>query len=184
MTKRTQRTREAQRVPFDAEHYAAELKRANAAGECFICDLVAGRPEHHHEVIFRDGKAIAFLNRYPSTYGHTLVAPLEHREHVTGDFQPEEYVALQRVVHAVGEAVRATVPTERLYLLSLGSQQGNRHVHWHVVPLPPGVPYEHQQLEALRLEATGVLALSEEEERDLAQRLRDRLAHREEPNHR
>jgi diadenosine tetraphosphate (Ap4A) HIT family hydrolase len=36
-------------------------------------------------------------------------------------------------------------PTERRYVLSLGSQQGNRHVHWHVVPLPPGVPYHEQQ---------------------------------------
>ena len=41
------------------------------------------------------------------------------------------------------------MPTERLYVLSLGSQQGNRHVHWHVVPLPPGVPYEEQQLAVL-----------------------------------
>jgi hypothetical protein len=25
------------------------------------------------------------------------------------------------------------------------SNQGGAHVHWHVVPLPPGVPYEEQQ---------------------------------------
>jgi hypothetical protein len=37
------------------------------------------------------------------------------------------------------------LPTERLYVLSLGSQQANRHVHWHLAPLPPGVPYEQQQ---------------------------------------
>lgn len=24
-------------------------------------------------------------------------------------------------------------------------QPGNSHVNWHVVPLPPGVPYEEQQ---------------------------------------
>ena len=41
------------------------------------------------------------------------------------------------------------VPTERLYLLALGSRQGNAHVHWHVAPLPPGVPYEKQQYAAL-----------------------------------
>ena len=38
---------------------------------------------------------------------------------------------------------------ERLYVLCLGSLQGNRHVHWHLVPLPPGVPYEQQQVTAL-----------------------------------
>ena len=26
---------------------------------------------------------------------------------------------------------------------------GTHHVHWHVVPLPPGVPFEEQQLAAL-----------------------------------
>ena len=38
-------------------------------------------------------------------------------------------------------------PTERLYLLSLGSHQGNAHVHWHIAPLPPGVPYAKRSRE-------------------------------------
>jgi len=38
------------------------------------------------------------------------------------------------VVHDVAEALKATLPTERVYLMSLGSHQGNAHVHWHVVP--------------------------------------------------
>ncbi len=46
-----------------------------------------------------------------------------------------------RVPHAVS--------TERLYGLSLGSHGGNAHVHWHVAPLPPGVPYREQQYAAL-----------------------------------
>src|SRR5215207_4479879 len=32
----------------------------------------------------------------------------------------------------------------RLCVLSLGSQQGNCRVQWHLVPLPPGVPYGDQ----------------------------------------
>jgi hypothetical protein len=44
-------------------------------------------------------------------------------------------------------AVRRTVEAERVYILSLGSQQGNRHVHWHIAPLPYGVPFKEQQLE-------------------------------------
>ena len=65
---------------------------------------------------------------------------------------------------------RQVVPTERLYLLSLGSQQGNRHVHWHVAPLPPDVPFEQQQLAALNTDLC--LDLSEDEFADLAERLR------------
>lgn len=83
-------------------------------------------------------------------------------------------MALQRAVYRVAEAVRRTVETERLYLLSLGSQQGNRHVHWHVAPLPAGVPFEQQQLEALRSEY-GILDISERDMAELARRIRCEL---------
>jgi hypothetical protein len=69
------------------------------------------------------------------------------------------------------------VPTERIYILTLGSQQGNRHVHWHLAPLPPGVPYEQQQTAALDL-SRGILALSDEEMASLAQALRQALRRR------
>ncbi len=71
--------------------------------------------------------------------------------------------------------MRAEVPTERLYVLSLGSQQGNRHVHWHIAPLPPGVPYLEQQYAALDLER-GVLEIPDDEMEELAARLRARLS--------
>lgn len=40
-------------------------------------------------------------------------------------------------------------PTERLYVYSFGSNQGVAHVHWHVAPLPPGVPFREQQFAAV-----------------------------------
>jgi diadenosine tetraphosphate (Ap4A) HIT family hydrolase len=138
---------------------------------CFICDLARGEPEHPHHIVYEDELAIAFLNRFPTVPGQTIVAPREHREQVTGDFSEDEYVALQRVVRRVGEAVRRAVPTERLYVLSLGSQAANSHVHWHLAPLPPGVPFERQQLAALDW-SDGVLDLSEEEQAALAGRIR------------
>ncbi len=145
-----------------------------ARGRCFICRIVSRADDRHH-VIYRDDAAIAFLNRFPTLYGYVIVAPCEHREQVTGDFTEDEYIALQRVVHRVGEAVRRVVPTERLYVLSLGSQAVNRHVHWHVAPLPPGVPFAEQQLAALSWER-GVLDVSEDEMLRLAERLRSALA--------
>ena len=36
------------------------------------------------------------------------------------------------------------------------------HVHWHVAPLPPGVPHRQQQYEALRME-NGILEVPEDE---------------------
>ena len=104
-----------------------------------------------------------------------LVCPRRHVEHVTGDFSEEEYVALQRWVHRVGEALRHSVPTERLYVLSLGSQDGNRHVHWHVVAQPPGLAYGDQQLALLAKSVRGVLPFDPERNERLAKRIRANL---------
>ena len=147
-----------------------EAIRAQLAGGCFICEMLAGNPDFRHHLIYEDDRTVAFLNRYPTLYGYVLVAPKEHRERVTGDFSRGEYVTLQSVVHRVGEAIRCVVPTERLYVLSLGSQEGNRHVHWHIAPLPPGAPFDEQQLAALN--SNLVLALSDEEMADLTGRIR------------
>jgi diadenosine tetraphosphate (Ap4A) HIT family hydrolase len=75
----------------------------------------------------------------------------------------------------VAEAVRAEVGAERMYVMTLGSNQGNAHIHWHVVPLPPGTPYEQQQFAALMLESAWALRLPEEERADLASRIGRRV---------
>jgi diadenosine tetraphosphate (Ap4A) HIT family hydrolase len=146
-----------------------EAIRARLRGRCFICEMLAGNLEFRHHVVYEDETAVAFLSRYPTLYGYVLVAPREHREQVTSDFRRDEYLALQEVVHRVGEAVRRVVPTERLYILSLGSQAGNRHVHWHIAPLPHRVPFAQQQLAAL--DSNRVLDLSDDEMADLAARI-------------
>lgn len=73
------------------------------------------------------------------------------------------------------DAVARSVPTERLYCLSLGSNQGNSHVHWHVAPLPPGVPYEEQQFHALMVESKGYIDMPAKERQRLAERVRHKL---------
>ena len=150
----------------------AALHQQFRSGPCFICQIVARHPDYPAHVMYEDAIAIAFLDKYPRLYGWTLVAPRQHREQVTGDFAIEEYLALQRVVYRVSEAIRAEVGAERMYLLALGSNQGNAHVHWHVVPLPPGVPYHEQQLAAFR---KGVLKIPDEEKAAFAGRVNERL---------
>jgi hypothetical protein len=61
-----------------------------------------------------------------------------------------------------------------MYSFSLGSNQGNAHLHWHVAPLPPGVPYEEQQFNALMFE-TGALDVTPESQTRLATQIRSRL---------
>jgi len=153
--------------PFDMEAYVDRISR----GPCFICEMVAGNPAFRHHVIYEDEQAIVFLNKYPPLYGYVLLAPRQHREQVTADFSLAEYLALQALIYRVSEAVRRAVPAERVYLLSLGSRQGNSHVHWHIAPLPPGVPFHEQQFAALQV-TDRVLDLAEDEMVALTARIR------------
>ena len=157
------------RKAFDLDAYIERIQN----NPCFICEMAAGRLNGNH-VIYRDEEYIAFLNKYPTLYGYVLVAPVQHKEQVTGDFSPDEYLSLQRAIYRVAEAVRRTVQPERVYILSLGSQQGNRHVHWHIAPLPYEVPFKQQQLEAL-LVGNGILEISEQKMAGLAAEIRSNM---------
>lgn len=153
------------RKPFDLDSYMEKIQN----DPCFICEMIAGRLNGNH-IIQKTDDFIVFLNKYPVLYGYTLVAPVKHKEQVTGDFSLDEYLALQRIIHQTAEAVRKTVSAERVYILSLGSQQGNRHVHWHIAPLPFGVPFHEQQLEALKIEK-GILDIPDAEMENLARQI-------------
>ncbi len=160
------------RQPWDEAAYVRRVR----TGPCFICGIVRGSPSQPEQVVHRDRIAVTFLARPGVVPGHTLVAPVRHAEAVVGDLPVPDYLDLQRRVHEVGSAVSAAVPTERLYVLSLGSQQGNAHVHWHVVPLPPGVPYADQQFGLFDLTRLGVPDIPPAEQAALAAELRARLS--------
>ena len=78
---------------------------------------------------------------------------------------------MQSLIYDISEAIKTVVSTERMYILSLGSKQGNAHVHWHIAPLPPGVPYEKQQTKAIS-PREGILDISENEMKALADQIR------------
>ncbi|MFE3452284.1 HIT family protein [Nonomuraea sp. NPDC059194] len=144
-------------------------------GPCFICAIVAGDPAHDlEEILYEDEAHLAFLARYPTVPGYTLISPKAHVEHAVRDLDEDAYLALMAVVRKVALAVEAVVPSERTYLLTLGSQQGNAHLHWHVAPLPPGTPYREQQFHALMSE-NGLIPWSPEQARELADRIRAAL---------
>jgi histidine triad (HIT) family protein/ATP adenylyltransferase len=143
--------------------------------ECFICAHIAGPAGARHHPVYQDESCVAFLNRYPTLRGYTLVAPRAHIVDVTGDRELFRHVT--DVVHDVAEALKLVLPVERVYVMSLGSHQGNAHVHWHVAPLPPGVPYRDQQFHALMTEH-GVLDVPDAEQRKLAARIRAAIGHR------
>jgi len=157
-----------ERIPFDVDAYVRQVQ----SRPCFICAIVAGQHDSELEqVVAADDENIAFLARYPTLRGTVIVAPKAHREHVVRDLTEDAYLRLMALVYRMARAVETVVPTERIYLLSLGSQQGNAHLHWHIAPLPPGVPYRSQQFQALMAE-NGVLPWRPGEAVGLAAQLR------------
>jgi histidine triad (HIT) family protein len=157
-------------VSFDIAAY----ERRTLTGSCYICAMLAGEWDFDHEMLYEDEAHIGYLSRYPTMVGYALVAPKAHIEHVLRGFTEEQYLRMMAVVRRIGLAVEAVVGPERTYLLSLGSQQGNSHVHWHIAPLPPDVPYREQQLHALDL-ANGMVDRSIPEQAELAAAIRAAL---------
>jgi diadenosine tetraphosphate (Ap4A) HIT family hydrolase len=163
---------EPSRTAFDLDRYEQRVR----SNPCFICAIVAGDARVPAEVVWRDDRYIVFLAEFPNgerrgvvMRGHVLLAPVDHREQAIGDFDLDEFIELQTLLYRLGQAVTAVTPTERLYVLSLGSNDGNAHVHWHLAPLPPGTPYRAQQYAALMPETAGLLELDRTELRQLAQ---------------
>jgi diadenosine tetraphosphate (Ap4A) HIT family hydrolase len=135
-----------------------------------VCSMLAGHPDYSHHDVYEDADTSAFLARWPALLGHCLVAPERHVESWVLDLDEPQFL----VLHRVGRALAAAVPTERMCALSLGSRQGNAHLHWHLAPLPPGVPYDQQQPVALTAER-GVLGVDDDSRAALARAIRSHL---------
>jgi diadenosine tetraphosphate (Ap4A) HIT family hydrolase len=168
----------SQRFAFDLDLYEERVRSA----PCFICAIVGGDTTVPAEVVWRDSRHIAFLAEFPVDErcgvvlrGHVLVAPVDHREQVIGDFDLDEFLELQALLFKLGHAITSVTPTERLYVLSLGSNDATAHVHWHLAPLPPGVPLRAQQYAALMPETAGLIELEPAELRTLAHDIREAI---------
>lgn len=155
---------------MDLEAYEERARR----GPCFVCAFLDGHPDYEHHLVYEDADHIAFLDRWPTVPGKVLVAPRRHVECVVSGFTEDEYTRIMLIVRKVALAVEKVFAPERIYLLSLGAQNGNSHVHWHVAGLPPGVPYEQQQFHALMSE-NGVLDVTPERAAAVAAQLRAAL---------
>ncbi|MFG2988249.1 HIT family protein [Streptomyces sp. NPDC048257] len=161
------------RRPMGLDSYEDRARR----GPCFVCAFLGGHPDYAHELVLEDEDHVAFLDRWPTLPGKVLVAPKAHIEHVVRDLDEAAYTRIMLFVREIALAVEDVCGAERTYLYSLGSRQGNAHLHWHIAGLPPGTPYRQQQFHALMTE-NGVLSVSAEEAADLAARLRGAVAAR------
>jgi diadenosine tetraphosphate (Ap4A) HIT family hydrolase len=160
---------------IDTDAYAAKLLADNTAGRCFICELVDEATTPEHEIVaYRDEHCLVFFPPWQRLYGYCLLSPKRHVTEVVSDFTEDGYLALQRRVHRLGRVLTEITPTERLYVYSFGSMQGVAHVHWHVAPLPPGVPFREQQFAAV--DKPDYLKIPRRDLHELARKIGDGMA--------
>jgi diadenosine tetraphosphate (Ap4A) HIT family hydrolase len=160
--------------PIPTKHPVDLASLRPGPGSCFICKFIDQVPGYEHVTVYETDTAIAFLNKIPTLFGYILIAPKSHLEQVTGSFTQSEYLDLQQFIYQVSEAVRIVLQPERVYILSLGSQSANAHVHWHIASLPHDVPLEEQQYNALMHE-NGAIETNMQEMEQYAKEVRDEL---------
>jgi histidine triad (HIT) family protein len=130
--------------------------------------IVAGEVPCHR--VYEDAHVIAFLDIAPLSPGHVLVVPKEERERLH-ELSPEAAEALGRALRLVARAVvRATGCADYNVLQNNGApaHQAVMHVHFHVIPKPPGGGGLGLRWDAGTLDAAGAA--------ELAARLRELVA--------
>jgi len=159
------------RIAFDKNEY-----HKIASKECFICNIVnGGEKRNEHVIIDETTDYIAFLNNYPTQAGQILVCPKKHVRHIFKDLSEDKYSELFSYAKKIGTAVQKALDADRMYLASLGSNELNDHVHLHIFPLPPNIPFEEQQFEALNHHKRGILEMTKEEKQELAEKIKQKI---------
>jgi histidine triad (HIT) family protein len=101
---------------------------------CIFCGIILGkRPSN---IIVEEKKAIAFLDAFPLTRGHTLVIPKMHFskiQEMTMEYESEVFHLVYRLVDPIEKAARVESSTIAIHN---GKEAGQEidHVHVHIVP--------------------------------------------------
>jgi histidine triad (HIT) family protein/ATP adenylyltransferase len=142
-----------------------------------VCRILEGRPlVPNPRFVYEDEQVIAFLNQFPTQEGYTIVCPKRHVERYESELSTDEWQYLLAVTQKIAKSIADATGAMRMYLASLGSPQGNPHLHLHVCPCPAGTPYEEQQGEAMRRKDGDYLHLSDERLDEIASLIRAGLA--------
>jgi ATP adenylyltransferase len=124
-------------APWRAQYIRESTEAAQPDSGCFLCRGLAGQDDRQNLLAWRRPHSAVFLNRYPYSNGHLLVAPLVHY----GTLAELEGAALLEPVETVRLAVRILDRMLRPSGYNIGVNLGKAagaglpgHLHWHVVP--------------------------------------------------
>ena len=106
-------------------------------------------------------KFYALLDIAPMAKGHTLVIPKGEVDYIF-DIEDQEYMELQLFAKRVAEAIKETIPCQRVGVAVLGMEVP--HAHIHLVPLQTEADMDFRKSK---------LQLSTEEFQEIAKRISD-----------
>jgi histidine triad (HIT) family protein len=100
--------------------------------DCVFCSIIAG--ELAADVVHRDDRVMAFLDRSPVFKGHVLVVPTTHAATLT-DLPGDEIGHFFTVVQRIAKAVPAALQADGTFVaINNVVSQSVPHLHTHVVP--------------------------------------------------
>jgi histidine triad (HIT) family protein len=99
---------------------------------CIFCKLASGELEGN--IVYRDAKVAAFLDRAPLFLGHTLVVPRAHAP-TLDELAPELVGPLFEIVRRMSIAVQQALAAEGSFVaVNTRVSQSVPHLHVHVAP--------------------------------------------------
>jgi histidine triad (HIT) family protein len=92
--------------------------------------------------VYEDDVALAFMDVFPQSEGHTLVVPKDVEARNLLDMPPEKLGPYMQVVQKVTQAVEAALSPDGLVVTQFnGAPAGQTvyHLHFHIIPRNEGV---------------------------------------------
>jgi histidine triad (HIT) family protein len=106
--------------------------------DCLFCRIIAGKIPS--EKVYEDDAVFAFLDVYPASEGHTLIAPKKHFSRFT-DMDAESVASLFEAARKITAALENALSAEGSNIgINDGEVAGQEipHVHVHVIPRRKG----------------------------------------------
>ena len=106
--------------------------------DCIFCKIIAERVPSYK--VYEDDAVFAFLDVYPASEGHTLVAPKKHFNKFT-DMDTESIALLFEAARKITAAIEKAFSAEGSNIgINNGKVAGQEipHVHVHVIPRKKG----------------------------------------------
>ncbi|MEM4704269.1 MAG: HIT domain-containing protein [Candidatus Bathyarchaeia archaeon] len=105
-----------------------------SAEECIFCKIA--KKEAPASLVYEDDTAMAFMDLYPISDGHTLIIPKKHYANIYA--MPDQEVAhLYTIAKKVAVAVKKSIKPDGISITQHnepGAGQDVFHMHIHVIP--------------------------------------------------